>query len=158
MATQTDPFAARQNRRDFLAAPQRLCGGPALNSWLDLRKPNCVLRTGVDTQPTCSALIGSWRVRNLSAVNPISELREDPQLGVVSWLNVSNLEYVVRTHLRARTFRFAPREIYERDKLTLRMLADVIIHIVFPAESDTDGSYHSGDLLGASRSNLSAFL
>ena len=97
-----------------------------------------MLRTCINAQTARSALIRFWRIRNPSAVNPIFKLRQEPQICVVRWFNFSNFEYVVRTHLRARTLRFTARKIYDWYKFTLRLFADFICHIIAPAERDYD--------------------
>jgi len=93
-----------------------------------------VLGTCLDAQATRLALVGSRCVRNLSAVNPIPELRQEPQFCIVSWFDRSNFKYVVWAYLSAGALRLAARKIHDRDNFTLRHFAVQFCHVIAPQD------------------------
>lgn len=119
--------------------------GKGARSWICFDEFNGVLRACLNAQTTRSALIGSWRVRNSSAVNPVFNLRQEPQICVVCWFNFSNFEHVVRAYIRARTFRFTAREIYDWYKFALRLFADSSLTISVRPNATTIGSHEIFD-------------
>jgi len=114
----------------------RLWTGKGARLWICFDKSYGVLRTCLNTQTARPALIRIWRIRNPSAVNPIFELRHEPQICVVGGFDFSNFEYVVRANLSARPLRFTPRKIHDWHDFALRLFTDLICHLVAPADRD----------------------
>jgi hypothetical protein len=110
--------------------------GKGAGSWICFDEFYGVLRACLNAQTAGPALIRFWRIRNLPTVNPVFNLREEPEISVVGCFNFSNFEDIVRAYLRTRPLRFTTRKIYDWYKFTRRLFADFIIHIIVPAERD----------------------